>query len=69
MSRCTKNDVSVRILGDVLQLLNSQQLSCSAIVSTDSAMGSMMQHLRGSCSTNEAVTVAESWEVVQEATT
>ena len=40
--RCSPIDLS----GDwvvVLQLLTSQQLSCSAIVSSGSAMGSMMQ--------------------------
>ena len=48
----------------VLQLLTSQQLSCSATVSSGSAMGNMMQHLRGSCSTDEAVSVAMTWVVV-----
>ena len=41
---------------EFFQLLTSQQLSCSAAVSSGSAMGSMMQHMRGSCSTDEAMT-------------
>ena len=36
-------DLSIKQLGRVFQLLTSQQLSCSATVSSGSAMGSMMQ--------------------------
>ena len=36
-------DLFVKQLGKVFQLLTSQQLSCSAAVSSGSAMGSMMQ--------------------------
>ena len=36
-------DLSVKQLGRVIQLLTSQHLSCSAAVSSGSAMGSMMQ--------------------------
>ena len=43
ISRCSQNDLYISILGDVLQLLTSQQLSCSATVSSGSALGSMMQ--------------------------
>ena len=38
-----KLDLFVKHLGRVIQLLTSQQLSCSAAVSSGSAMGSMMQ--------------------------
>ena len=38
-----KLDLSVKHLGRVFQFLTSQRLSCSAAVSSGSAMGSMMQ--------------------------
>ena len=40
-----KLDLSVKQLGRVIQLLTSQQLSCSAAVSSGSAIGSMMQQI------------------------
>ena len=58
-SKCSLIDLSINILGDALQLLTSHQLCCSAVVSSGSVMGSMMKHFRGSCSTNEAVTMVE----------
>ena len=41
--RCSPTDLSVRNWMMVLQLLTSQQLSCSATVSSGSVMGNMMQ--------------------------
>ena len=41
--RCSQIDLSVSDKAVVLQSLTSQQLSCSAAISSGSAMGSMMQ--------------------------
>ena len=38
-------DLFVKQLGRVFQLFTSQQLSCSAAISSGSAMGSMMQQI------------------------
>ena len=68
ISRCSQTNLSVSVLGDVLQLLTSQHLSCSASVSSGSDMGSMMQHLRGSCNIDEALSVVVTWETIQKET-
>ena len=41
--RCSPSDLSVSGWVEVLQLLTSQQLSCSAIVKSGNARGSMMR--------------------------
>ena len=43
MMRCSPTDLSINDWARVLQLLTSQQMSCSAVVSSGSAMGIMMQ--------------------------
>ena len=43
--RCSPTDLFVSVWAGVLQLLTSQQLSCSVAVSSDYAMGSMMQQI------------------------
>ena len=43
--RCSPTDLSVSVWVIVPQLLTSQQLSCSATISSASAMGNMMQQI------------------------
>ena len=62
-----KLDLSIKQLGRVFHLLTSRQLSCSATVSSGSAIGSMMQQFERELQYNMAVSVAVTWEAVQKA--